>query len=96
MRLTDAQLPLVGLICDAAETIEELEARLIQTTAERDKLEAERDMLLDRAHEAQVDRDCARAERDAALDEICARCLTVPCVGEECERWRGRETPKKC
>lgn len=47
------------------------------------RVEAERDALLDRAHEAQVERDCARAERDAAVESwrgFCSKCI-----------WKGKQ-----
>lgn len=31
------------------------------------------------------------AERDAALDAICAHCQDIPCRGAECEWWRGAQ-----
>ena len=52
IELSDEQLPLLGLLCEAAETIESLAANLDKVMEERDKLIVERDTLLDRLHEA--------------------------------------------
>lgn len=73
----------------------DLRKQLARVTAERDK-------LLDRTHEAQVERDCARAERDAAIKDIglaasgqCCKICARDCIGHEemtaCSafQWRG-------
>ena len=51
---------------ELCRVIEALQAENAEKGKEIERLRAERDRLLDRAHEAQAERDCARAERDAA------------------------------
>lgn len=75
-RDVDGACNLTSMCEDAADVIDSLRKQLARVKAERDR-------LLDRTHEAQVERDCARAERDAAIKYIPHDC-------ETCMHWRPR------
>ena len=56
-----------ALVTELIEAVTALQSENAEKDKEIERLRAERDRLLDRAHEAQAERDCARAERDAAV-----------------------------
>ena len=76
---------IVQIACDCKSAIEALLSEVValqSENAEKDKeierLRAERDRLLDRVHEAQAERDCARAERDVAVADIEQMAVSLP------------------